>query len=67
LTDDTARTKGVDAAVRASVDSAAVEHVARHVLSPEAASRMVKNATLYAPQIAPVSGRVRGRGVPTTR
>jgi hypothetical protein len=59
--------KGVDAVVRVGVDSAAVEQVAWHVLQPEAVRLMVKNATLFAPQIAPVSGRVRGRGVPTTR
>jgi hypothetical protein len=57
----------VDAAVAGSVDSAPVEQVARHVLQPEAVRLMVKNATLYAPQIAPVFGRDRGRGVPTTR
>lgn len=58
---------GVDVASRGAVDSAPVEQFARHVHLPEALRQMVKNATLYAPMIAPVPGRDRGRGVPTTR
>jgi hypothetical protein len=57
---------GVDDVAGASVVSAPVEQVARHVLHPEAVRQMVKNAIFY-PRKAALTSAVSGRGVPTTR
>ena len=58
--------ESLDERFSGGVVSGPVEQVARHVLTG-GASQMVKNATLFAPMIAPLPGRDRGRGVPSAR
>jgi hypothetical protein len=60
------RKHGVDEVAGGRVVSATAEQVARHVLLPEAARPMVKNAVFY-PRKAAALGAVGGRGVPTSR
>ena len=58
--------RGVDATATTRVDSAAAEQVARPALS-EALRKMAHVTLSYTRTIAPLSGAVGGRGVPTSR